>query len=93
MYSGDEAHKRLHLLKESIFFEIAAKIIEIIYFNFKPISQHFPFSRKETHSGENTHRKVYMVQHAIFGKFCQNVWNLQNFDFALIFYEIHHISC
>ena len=35
---------------------------------------------------------IYMVQYAIFGKFCQNVRNLQNFDFAPIFYEIHHMS-
>ena len=36
---------------------------------------------------------IYMVQYAIFGKFCQNVRNLQNFDFAPIFYQIHHMSC
>ena len=36
---------------------------------------------------------IYMVQYAIFGKFCQNVRNLRNFDFAPICYKIHHMSC
>ena len=34
-----------------------------------------------------------MVQYAIFEKFCHNVRNLQNFDLAPIFYEIHRMSC